>query len=128
MPTARDARRGVGSAASTTATPGMDAALPLSTRTLAWLAEHPHARGFARSVWDRLTERERAGHRPDTITALRWVLVDHRPTPGGRCRACRRWRGRRRRFPCIVWHEVHGELLGLFPWGRPPLSLPSRHH
>jgi hypothetical protein len=95
----------------------MDAALHLSARTLAWLADHPHARRFARSAWDKLTELERAGHRPDTIDALRRVLADHRPTPAGRCRSCRRWRWRRRRFPCIVWHELHGDLLGLFPWG-----------
>ncbi|MGH3773110.1 MAG: hypothetical protein ACRDRW_17240 [Pseudonocardiaceae bacterium] len=34
--------------------PGMEAALHLSTRTLAWLADHPPIRKFARSVWDEI--------------------------------------------------------------------------
>ncbi|MBV9029378.1 MAG: hypothetical protein JO063_08710 [Pseudonocardiales bacterium] len=104
----------------------MDAALGLSSRTLVWLDDHPHARRFARSVWDKLIELERAGHRLDTITALRQVLAEHRPTSAGRCRACRRWRWRRRRFPCIVWHEIRGGLLGVVPQRQPLLRLPPR--
>ncbi|MGH3809608.1 MAG: hypothetical protein ACRDRU_23885, partial [Pseudonocardiaceae bacterium] len=71
MATAQDTPRGTNPAASTAEMPGMDAALHLSTRTLAWLADHPPARKFARSVWDKLTELERGGHRPSTIHALR---------------------------------------------------------
>jgi hypothetical protein len=121
MATTPDAQRGINPAAS----PRMDAALHLSPRTLVWLAEHPLIRKVVHSVWDKLTELERAGHHPDTLDALRRVLAEHSPTPAGRCRACPRWRGRRRRFPCIVWHEIRGQLLGLFPWRQPapPLRL-----
>jgi hypothetical protein len=68
------------------------------------------------SVWDTLTELEQAGHHPRLLAAVRFVLAHHQPTPAGRCRACRRmsWRGlwRRRRFPCLVWRQIRGELLG----------------
>jgi hypothetical protein len=121
-----DTSRGANLAASATEMPGMDVALRLSPRTLAWLADHPPVRKFAHSVWDRLTELERAGHRPGTIDALRQVLADHGPSSTGRCRACRRRKWRRRRFPCIVWHKIGGELLGLFPWRQPLLRLPPR--
>ncbi|MBV8540298.1 MAG: hypothetical protein JO364_19580 [Pseudonocardiales bacterium] len=103
----------------------MDAALHLSVRTLAWLADHPHARRFARSVWEEIAELERAGHRPATITRLRRVLAEHRPTSAGRCRACPRRRWRRPSFPCIVWHEIRSELPS-FPRRQPLLSLPAR--
>lgn len=78
--------------------------------TLAWLTDNPQARTMVRSVWNTLTELEQAGHHPGVITALRRVLTHHQPTPAGRCRTCRRWRWRRRRFPCIVWHQVHSAL------------------
>ncbi len=89
----------------------------LSSQTIAWLAEYPHARRVVRSVWGKLTELERAGQHPGAIAALRRVLTDHQPTPAGRCRTCQRRAWRRRRFPCIVWHQVRGELLGLFASG-----------
>jgi hypothetical protein len=92
----------------------MDATRSLSPRTVAWLAERPHARVLVRSVWDMLAELERANHHPGTIAALRRVLVDHQPTPTGRCRTCRRRTWRRRRFPCVVWHQIRGNLFGLF--------------
>lgn len=101
---------GIDPAATTTPIPEVDAAC-LPARTLAWLAEHPHARRLVRSVWDTLTELEHAGHHPRPIAALRRVLAHHQPTPAGRCPTCRRWAGRRRRFPCVVWHQVRGELL-----------------
>jgi len=104
-------------AASTTPMPTADATRQLSTQTLNWLANHPHARRIVRSVWDKLTELERSGQHPEAIDALRRVLTHHQPTAAGRCRACRRWTGRRRRFPCIVWHQIHGELLGGFASG-----------
>ncbi len=88
--------------------------LDLSTRTLAWLAEHPQARKLVRSVWDTLTELEQAGHHPRLIDALRRVLTYHQPTPAGRCPTCRRATGRRRPFPCTVWHQIRVELLGVF--------------
>jgi hypothetical protein len=88
----------------------------LSTRTLTWLARRPYARLVVDSVWSTLAELERAGHHSRLLSALRFVLVHHQPTPSGRCRACRRvgWRGlwRRRRFPCLVWRQIRGELLG----------------
>jgi hypothetical protein len=97
----------------------MDTTLHLSTRTLTWLADQPHARRVVRSVWDKLTELERTGQHPGTLAALRRVLTYHQPTSGGQCRTCRRWRGCRRRFPCIVWHQVRGELLDLFAASQP---------
>jgi hypothetical protein len=91
----------------------VDATLQLSTRTLTWLADHPHARRLVHSVWDTLTELEQTGHHRGAINALRRVLTHHQPSAAGRCRTCRRWTCHRR-FPCIVWHQVRGELLGLF--------------
>lgn len=96
--------------------PTVDATLHLSARTLSWLAQRPHARLVVDSVWDTLTELEAAGHHPRLVAAVQFVLVHHAPTAAGRCRACRRvtWRGlwRRRRFPCVVWRQIRGELLG----------------
>jgi hypothetical protein len=99
-----------------------DATPQLPARTVAWLAQRPPARALVLSVWDALAELERAGYHPRPLAALRFVLAHHAPTPAGRCRACRRvsWRGlwRRRRFPCVVWRQVRGELLGhLTPTG-----------
>ncbi|MGH3872537.1 MAG: hypothetical protein ACRDSR_13695 [Pseudonocardiaceae bacterium] len=89
----------------------------LPTRTRDWLAEHPRARNVVHSVWDRLTELQRAGHDPGALDALRSVLSHHQPTPAGRCRTCPRVTGRRRPFPCIVWHQIRIQLLGLFAGG-----------
>ncbi|MGH3685117.1 MAG: hypothetical protein ACRDSM_08700 [Pseudonocardiaceae bacterium] len=125
MSMTQETSRGTTPAASTIGMPGMDAALHLSARTLAWLADHPPARKFAYSVWDKLTELERGGHRSGTIHALRQVLADHGPTASGRCRACRRRKWRRRRFPCIVWHEI-AALPGMIPRPQPLLRLPPR--
>jgi hypothetical protein len=104
-------------AASPTPMPTADATRQLSTQTLNWLANHPHARRFVRSVRNKLTELERLGQYPEAIDTLRRVLTHHQPTTAVRCRACRRWTGRRRRFPCIVWHQIHSELLGGFASG-----------
>ena len=101
--------------------PRVDAAPLLPTRTLAWLADHPRARQVVRPVWDTLTELERAGQHRGAIDALRGVLNQHQPTAAGRCRTCRRVIGRRRPFPCIVWHQIRIDLLGLFADG-------GRHH
>ncbi len=89
----------------------------LSASTASWLAEHPAAREVVCSVWSTLTELERAGQHPGTLTALRFVLIHHQPpTRTGRCPTCRRhnWRQlwRRRQFPCVVWRQIRGELLG----------------
>jgi hypothetical protein len=97
--------------------PKMDVMLHLSARTVVWLADHPQARKLADSVWDTLAELERTGHHPRLIAALRRVLTYHQPTAAGRCRTCRRWKWRRSRFPCIVWHQIRGELFGLFTDG-----------
>jgi hypothetical protein len=91
----------------------LEAELQLSPRTVAWLAEHPHARRFVRSVWDTLTELERSGHYPGVIVTLRRVLTAHQPTQAGRCRTCRRKAWRRRPFPCAVWCQIRLDLLGL---------------
>jgi hypothetical protein len=99
-------------AAATTRMPrGGDPKLQLSLQTLAWLARRSHARKLVHLVWSKLSELERAGHCPEAIIALRRILIDHQPTSRGRCRTCRRWTGRRYRFPCIVWHQVRSELL-----------------
>ncbi|MGH3753105.1 MAG: single-stranded DNA-binding protein [Pseudonocardiaceae bacterium] len=98
-----------------------DAALHLSPRAVAWLADHPHAYRFVRSVRDTLTELHRAGQCPEAINALRRILSPHQPTATGRCRTCRRWAGRRCRFPCLVWHQARVELLGHF-------ASSSHHH
>ncbi|MGH3899718.1 MAG: hypothetical protein ACRDTA_16035 [Pseudonocardiaceae bacterium] len=99
----------------TTPMPGVRVGLHLSARTLAWLAEHPHAQRLVDSAWDTLTELERAGCPRGPIAALRRVLTHHQPTPAGRYCTCRWGIGRRRPFPCVVWHQIHGELLDLFP-------------
>jgi hypothetical protein len=113
MPT----RHGIGPAALTTPIPRVDDGLQLSAQTLAWLAEHPHARRLVRSVWDALTKLEQAGHHPKLIDALRRVLTWHQPTRAGRCRACRRGL-RRRPFPCVVWHQIRSELVEQPPTAR----------
>ncbi|MGH3899337.1 MAG: hypothetical protein ACRDTA_14065 [Pseudonocardiaceae bacterium] len=92
----------------------MEATLQLSTRTLDWLADQPHARDLVRSVWDTLAEVERSGRCSGAIAALRRVLTQHQPTSKGRRRTCRRWTSRRPPFPCIVWHQTRVELLGQF--------------
>ncbi|MGH3753424.1 MAG: hypothetical protein ACRDRP_12135 [Pseudonocardiaceae bacterium] len=84
----------MGTPASGAPTPRTDATSHLPTRTVAWLADQPHARRVIRSVWDTLAELERAGHHPDPLAALRDVLTPHQPTATGRCRTCSRstWR------------------------------------
>ena len=99
-----------------------DARPHLSTQTLDWLADHPHARKLVRSVWDTLAELEQAGQQSGPLDALRRVLIHHQPTPTGRCHTCRRRAWRCRPFPCIVWHQVRGELLGLFASSRRPIT------
>lgn len=89
----------------------------LSAPTVSWLTKHPDAREVVRSVWTTLTVLEQAGQHPGTLAALRFVLIHHQPpTRTGCCPTCRRlsWRRlwRRRRFPCVIWHQIRGELLG----------------
>ncbi|MFY9806602.1 MAG: hypothetical protein WCC38_18655 [Pseudonocardiaceae bacterium] len=83
---------------------------PGSVHAGAWLADHPCARNMVQSVWDTLAEVDLACDHPGLIAVLRDVLIHHQPTAAGRCRACRRWRWHRRRFPCIVWHQIHAAL------------------
>jgi hypothetical protein len=97
--------------------PILGADTTLSAPTVTWLAQHPDAREVISSVCTTLTQLERAGQHPGTLAALRFVLIHHQPpTRTGRCPACRRqgWRHlwRRRRFPCVVWRQIRGELLG----------------
>jgi hypothetical protein len=127
MATTGPTQRGTDPSASTTPMPTGDATPQLLPQTVTWLAKHAHARRVIRSVWDKLTELEHAGHHPDTITALRSVLTHHQPTPAGRCPTCRRlpWHHlwRRQPFPCMVWHQIRIEILGVFSRGdhhRPP--------
>ncbi|MGH3871105.1 MAG: hypothetical protein ACRDSR_06235 [Pseudonocardiaceae bacterium] len=105
--------RGSNSAGSTTPMPRAGAALHLPPRTVAWLGDHPQTRQFVHSVWSKLTELDQAGQYPGAIDALRRVLIYHQPTSAGRCRTCARVTWRRRPFPCIVWHQIHCDLLGL---------------
>ncbi|MCA1694026.1 MAG: hypothetical protein LC749_04460 [Actinobacteria bacterium] len=102
--------------------------LQLSTRTVAWLADRPRARELVGSVWDTFTDLEHKGHHPGAIAALRFVLVHHQPpTPTGRCLHCRfTWRRlwRRRPWPCVVWRQIHHELLGPFAGGAPHRQRP----
>lgn len=91
--------------------------MTLSAPTVTWLGEHLDAREMVSSVWTTLTELERAGQHAGAIAALRFVLIHHQPpTRTGRCPTCRRftWRHlwRRRPFPCAVWRQIRGELLG----------------
>ncbi len=117
MPTTPPTQHGSDPPASTTPMPTADATLHLSTRTLDWLARRPRDRDLVRSVWDTLTELERAGHDPGAIDALRRVLTHHQPTSAGRCHTCRRWTSRHPPFPCVVWHQIRGELLDQFASG-----------
>jgi hypothetical protein len=103
----------------------MDPRLQLSAQTVAWLADRPYDRKFVRSIGNKLTDPELAGHHLDAIATLRVILSDHQfPTRTGRCRTCRRhtWRRlwRRRRFPCggLVHHRPRA--AGTVHRHRPP--------
>ncbi|MGH3694861.1 MAG: hypothetical protein ACRDRX_12895 [Pseudonocardiaceae bacterium] len=77
-------------------------------RFLAGLPRHGDPVG---AVWSPLGELERSGNDPALVDALRALLLPHQPPRYGRCPACtKRW-GRRRRWPCTVWCRVH---LALF--------------
>jgi hypothetical protein len=87
--------------------PGAD--VPDTTPRL--LAGRPRRGNPVGAVWSRLDELDRAGNDPALVGALRAVLLPHQPSRGGRCPVCpTRW-GRRRRWPCIVWHRVHVALF-----------------
>lgn len=131
MPTALSAQRGIDPMASPAPIPRVDVTLQGSDRTVAWLADRPRARELVSSVWDKLAELGRAGHHPGAIAALRFVLIHHQPpTLTGRCPRCRRftwrrlWRGHP--FPCVVWRQIHGELLGPLVSGGRPASRTQR--
>lgn len=115
--------------AATTPIPRVDVTLHLSARTLALLASRPLALAVVESVWGTLAELEAAGHHPRLLAAMRFVLIHHEPTRAGRCRACRResWRAmwRRRPFPCVVWRQIRGELLGHLTIGGGHRSAPA---
>jgi hypothetical protein len=86
--------------------------MTLSAPTVSWLAQHPEAHDVVSSVCSTLTALEQAGQHPGTLAALRFVLTCHQPpTRTGYCPVCRRhsWR---RRFPCVIWRQIRGELLG----------------
>jgi hypothetical protein len=108
---------GYGHQPMTSTMPVPRASAALLARTVIWLADHPDAREVISSVWTALTELERAGYHLGALDALRFVLIHHQPpTRTGRCPTCPRlsWRQlwRRRPFPCVVWHQIRGELLG----------------
>lgn len=73
---------------------GVKEPLRLSARTLAWLANRPHARKLVCSIWDELAELERTGHLPDVLATVRVLLIEHQIlTRTGRCLGCRHgWR------------------------------------
>lgn len=100
--------------------------LHLSTRTVAWLADRPRAQKLVSSVWDTLTDLENAGHHSGAMAALRFVLIHHQPpTSTGRCPNCRfTWRHLwcRRPWPCVVWRQIHHELLGPFAGNAHPVT------
>lgn len=114
IPTTPPTRRGTDPAAINHANVHGGVTMYLPTRTLDWLAHRPRDHDLVHSVWDKLAELEQAGQQPGPIDALRRILTNHQPSPAGHCRTCRRWAWRHRPFPCIVWHQVRGELLGLF--------------
>lgn len=97
--------------------------LHLSSQTWESLADRPRERRLVRAVWDRLEELDKVhgGYDKRLVAALRFVLVYHQPTVRRRCSACRRksarqlWR--RRPWPCVVWLQVHYELIGPFSSG-----------
>ncbi len=64
MPTILTAQRRIDPVASTASMARMDETLQLSARTVAWLADHVHARKLIRSVSDTLGELQQAGHHP----------------------------------------------------------------
>ena len=101
--------------------PAEDVTLQLSTRTWTLLINRPREQELVRSVWDRLEELEHTGYDPGSLAALRFVLVHHQPSATRRCRSCRRWSWRRlwrhRSWPCVIWTQIHYELLGPFAGG-----------
>lgn len=96
--------------------PAEDVTLQLSTRTWSLLINRPHEQELVHSVWERLEELERSGYDAGGMAALRFVLVHHQPSASRRCRACRRWGWQRlwqrRSWPCVIWSQVHYELVG----------------
>lgn len=97
--------------------------LQLSAQAWERLADRPRKHALVGAVWDTLAELETlgGGHDLGLVAALRFVLVHHQPDGLGRCGACRRktachlWR--RRSWPCVVWRQVHYELIGPFAGG-----------
>jgi hypothetical protein len=87
--------------------PGGD--LPETTQR--FLAGLPRRGDPVGAVWSRLGELERAGNDPTLIDALRAVLLPHQPPRFGRCPACRKRWGRRRRWPCPTWYRAHVALF-----------------
>ncbi|MGB6164378.1 MAG: hypothetical protein WCF33_09800 [Pseudonocardiaceae bacterium] len=112
-------------AASTVRTP-VTVPWRLCARTRAWLTDRPHTGTFVRAILDELAELERAGHPPDILTTVGYLLFEHQiRTRTGRCHGCRRRHGTwrrlwRRPFPCEVWYVVHLGLQGFYT--RPPLG------
>lgn len=54
----------------------VDTTLHLSTQTLDWLANHPHARQFVRSVWDKLTTPAAAPRAVGRPQQALWALLN----------------------------------------------------
>jgi hypothetical protein len=85
--------------------------LPQTTQR--FLAGLPRHSDLVRRGWNRLAELERAGNDSAVIDALREVLLAHQPPRYGRCPACLKCWGRRRRWSCSVWCRVHLALFSL---------------
>lgn len=87
-----------------------DPTLELSPATWASARLVPRTLRLVQRVWSQLESLEAAGHDGRALAALRYPLVAHQPTSGGRCRVCsRRW-GRRRLWPCVMWRQISHEL------------------
>ena len=89
-----------------------DPTLTLAPATWAVARRTRRTQQLVQRVWSRLESLEAAGHDLRALAALRYPLVAHQPTRGGRCRVCpRRW-GRRRAWPCVMWRQISHELCG----------------
>ncbi|MGB8201831.1 MAG: hypothetical protein WCF33_19445, partial [Pseudonocardiaceae bacterium] len=70
-------QRGTDPAASTAPKSGITVHWRLCARTRAWLTDRPQTRKFVRAIFDELAELERAGHPPDILTTVGYLLFEY---------------------------------------------------